>query len=156
MPYSRPVERFWTTDDMTSATTTRLGRLLVWARMVFQFFENSKSVTNIQPQPPRFSRERLVSQALALCNSCCGYHKRCPSSRDPHRRDTFNVGSRDAWRFLIDRDSSRRVQNDDEVEDHRKASATDWLRENPGHGTDPGIGRYWSMGHSARGMRTSI
>ncbi len=32
---------------------------------------------------------------------------------------TFNVGSREGWRFLSDRNSSRRIQNDPEVEDHR-------------------------------------
>ncbi len=31
---------------------------------------------------------------------------------------TFNVGSREGWRFLSDRNSSRRVQNDPDVKDH--------------------------------------
>ena len=32
---------------------------------------------------------------------------------------TFNVGSRKGWRFLSNRNSSRRVQNDPDVDDHR-------------------------------------
>ena len=32
---------------------------------------------------------------------------------------TFNVGSRERWRFLSDCNSSCRIQNDPEVEDHR-------------------------------------
>lgn len=32
---------------------------------------------------------------------------------------TFNVSNREGWRFLTDRDSSRRLQNDPNVEDHR-------------------------------------
>ena len=31
----------------------------------------------------------------------------------------FNVGSREGWRFLSDRNSSRRIQNDLDVEDHQ-------------------------------------
>lgn len=32
---------------------------------------------------------------------------------------TFNVSSREGWIFLNDRDSSRRLQHDPDVEDHR-------------------------------------
>ncbi len=46
MPYSRPVESFWTTDDVNCATKARVGRLLVRLSI---FFPGNK-VTNVQPE----------------------------------------------------------------------------------------------------------
>ena len=47
----------------------------------------------------------------------------CDRMRIEHFKEdifrTFNVSSREEWRFLNDRNSSRRLENDPNVEDHR-------------------------------------